>query len=458
MLVLSNPKICTFYESHPSLHVEDMNLFFIDILEKLLQDAQPSLNHSLATKLIEQMNGLQTTMTKTQHEQQTQHWMKMAEMKRDYMEDLKLILSHNNVEKISPLLLHSTQLLEGKLKEWIPSAQEGKWKEFQLEFQKDTTKLLQNSINKDTLEEFIANIDGRFAKTMVTSQTFMHNLVSSSEQRLQHKIEAQENNVRELKEISQGNKQAQSTLQSNVTDLLKKIENSSHKGKLSENLLMGILQNLYPSAQIDFVGNAKEMGDFIMYRQNKPTVLFENKNYDKNVVQEEVKKFLRDVESQDCCGVMIAQHYGIAHKENYEIDVHNGNVLVYVHKAEYDPEKIKIAVDLIDHFKSTLTELDYDSETVQLDKYALETINKEYQQFVLHKLNQTKCIKEYTTKLLAQMDEFKLPLLEQFLAKHFATSLSKENTCPYCQYAAKNGRALTAHFRGCAQKKGVDKV
>ena len=35
-----------------------------------------------------------------------------------------------------------------------------------------------------------------------------------------------------------------------------------------------------------------------MKRDNKPTILLENKNYDKNVGQDEVLKFLRDVETQ----------------------------------------------------------------------------------------------------------------------------------------------------------------
>ena len=35
----------------------------------------------------------------------------------------------------------------------------------------------------------------------------------------------------------------------------------------------------------------------------------------------------------------------------------------------------------------------------------------------------------------------------------YASSAAKENTCEYCNYVAKNLRALTAHHRGCALKK-----
>lgn len=98
-----------------------------------------------------------------------------------------------------------------------------------------------------------------------------------------------------------------------------------------------------------------------MKRKDKPAILFENKNYDRNVGQEEVRKFLRDIEIQNCSGIMLAQHYGITNKSNYEIELHDNNVLVYLHNVEYNADKIKAAVDIIDHFKSCLNELEIGS-------------------------------------------------------------------------------------------------
>ena len=128
--------------------------------------------------------------------------------------------------------------------------------------------------------------------------------------------------------------------------------------------------------------------------------------------------------------------------------------LVYLHKVEYDADKIKAAVDIIDHFKSTLDDNDTETtDTLTIDKDMLDDINKEYQLFIANKLSHIKTIKDCQQKLLAQVDELKIPNLEQYLSKLYASSSSKNDVCEYCDYVAKNSRALVAHHRGCAQKK-----
>ena len=280
----------------------------------------------------------------------------------------------------------------------------------------------------------------------------LNTIVSSSEQRLDLRLG-------EIKEISSTNSNSQSNLYANINELLKKMENSSSKGKISENLLFNVLHSLYPTAQIESVGNIKETGDILIKRRDKPVILFENKNYDRNVGQEEVRKFLRDVETQKCCGIMLAQHYGIANKNNFEIEIHNNNVLIYMHNVEYDSYKIKAAVDIVDHFKICLDDLELGTgEHISLDKEFLDDINKEYQNFANNKLTHIKTIKDTQQKLIAQVEDLKIPTLEHYLSRMYASSGAKENTCEYCNYVAKNLRALTAHHRGCALKKQHEKA
>ena len=128
-------------------------------------------------------------------------------------------------------------------------------------------------------------------------------------------------------------------------------------------------------------------------------------------------------------------------------------MLLYLHAVEYNPEKIKTAVEIIDHFKATMEDLDHGSDIVQLDKDTLSCINKEYQQFVSAKSTQIKLVKEYSSKMLSQLDEWKMPHLENIMSKYFASTASKDNVCEYCNYPAKNPRALVAHQRGCGEKK-----
>jgi hypothetical protein len=327
---------------------------------------------------------------------------------------------------------------------------EGSLRTLQENLNKDTNILMKSSLTKDTLENYVSNLDEKFSSTLLNSQNLLNTIVASSEQRLGNKIS-------EIKDISSKNNTDQTNLCVNVNELLKKMENSSSKGKISENLLFNVLISLYPTAIIENVGNVKETGDIIMKRRDKPKILFENKNYDRNVGQEEVRKFIRDTELQKCCGIMLAQNYGISNKNNFEIEIHNNNVLLYMHNVEYDSYKIKAAVDIVESFKNCLDDFESgNGEQITLDKEFLDDINKEYQQFINNKSNHIKSIKDSMQKLVAQVEDIKIPTLEHYLSKMYASTASKDTTCDYCNYIAKNLRALTAHHRGCALKKQHD--
>ena len=464
-IAVKNKTIYDFYNKHPNLNFEEINIIFISILEQLFESSNPSLNTNIASQLIDNMRTLQTQVSnvtemfsKSQSDMNTIFTIKFVEFKRDYIEDMKLILSHNTTDKIAPIikdyndsLLDKTRILiyeiMPKNQENLSKGIENFMKNLQNNITQDTNVLMKSTINKETLDIFINSIDEKFSKTVLNSQSILNSIVTSSENRI-------ENRLTEIKDISKSNNSSQNVLQTNIGELIKKMENSSSKGKISENILYNVLLSLYPTAQIDQVGTTKETGDIILVRKNKPTILFENKNYDKNVVQEEVKKFLRDVEIQNYSGIMLAQHYGIANKDNFEIEVNNNNVLVYLHKVEYDADKIKAAVDIIDHFKTTIEYNEKtNNDTLIINKDVLDDINKEYQMFITNKLSHIKTIKDFQQKLISQVDELKIPNLEQYLSKLYASSSSKNDICEYCNYCAKNSRALIAHYRGCSQKK-----
>jgi len=463
-LTLTNKEIWEFYDEN-KLNFENMNVLFVRILKQIMQESNPTMSTNMVAQLIDNVKTLQNqvssmndSFSKTQQEINANFSMRFMEFKREYIEDLKMILTNNTSEKVAPIIKDYNDTLLDKtrimINEIIPKNQENLYKDIENSIKglyssinQDTNSLLKSSINKENLEQFITTLDEKFSKTLVNSQSMFHAIITSTEHRL-------ENRLSEIKDISSTNSSSSSQLQNNINELLKKMENSSSKGKISENLLFNILNPLYPTAQIESVGTVKETGDIILSRKDKPTILFENKNYDRNVGQEEVRKFLRDVENQNCSGIMLAQHFGITNKENFEIEIHNNNVLVYLHKVEYDAEKIKAAVDIIDHFKSTLTDLESgDGDSIQLSKDLLDEINKDYQGFIANKLSHIKTIKDYNQKLLAQVDDIKIPSLDHYLSKIYASSASKEDICEYCNYVAKNQRALTAHYRGCALKK-----
>ena len=202
---------------------------------------------------------------------------------------------------------------------------------------KDTEKFVKSNITESSLQTFISQIDQKLTSSLFNTQQQITQNMSNQEQRLDQKIT-------DIQEKTNSQNTTSLSLNTQVSDLLKKLENSSAKGKMSENILVNILHSLYPSGQIDHVGQTKETGDVILSRKDKPKILIENKDWGKNVVQEEVKKFIHDIETQNCSGLFLSQNYGIANKENFEINLHDGNVLIYVHEANNDPDKIKIAI------------------------------------------------------------------------------------------------------------------
>jgi hypothetical protein len=471
-LSTNNEKVYKFFkERHPGLNFEEFVLLFIDLVEKLTENVSASLNSTMFMSLFDNVKQLQTQVdhiSRLQTDNNSHLALKLSEFKREYIEDVKLILSNNVSDKIAPLIREQNGILMDKtnllLNDILPKSNDQLSKQLSIsikDMQKtivdDTHKFLSNSsISPQSLQEFVNNLDSKLSSSLLSSQA----LYTAAEKRLDTSIReikaSSDANLGVIKELSSSNQQISSSLTSSVSEMLKKMENSSSKGKISENILFGALHSLYPCAQIDSVGTTKETGDIMLCRKEKPRILVENKNWDKNVVQEEVKKFLHDVETQNCCGLFLAQNYGIANKEDFEINIHNGNVLVYVHKANNDPDKIKVAVSIIDHLKARLDQIDDKSEVDVISKERLDNINQEYIAFANQKLAMIKHVKDFQTKLVKMIDDVRLPSLEEHLNTRYAASSSKV-TCQYCEsFQAKNQQALSAHHRGCAKKKLID--
>jgi DNA anti-recombination protein RmuC len=455
-LIIKNQRIYDFYQHHPQYDFEKMNEFLVDLLERLSEKINPSLDQTFATKLMGQMMDLQSCLLKQQSDNQLNYYKQLTEIRNQYVDELKTFLTIHHNEKIQPLLSQQSEQLFQKITQWQKDNPQWQTSILSLkdEIQKEVQQLSQMSLNKDKLQQFIQNIDERFTQNLTSSQSITSTLLTSTESRLREELRIQQTKLEELSKIGKDQEQ----MHTQVSDLLRKMDNSSSKGKISETLLNNVLNNLYPMGEIRSVGNTKETGDFMMIRENKPTILFENKNYDKNVGQDEVQKFLRDIEIQQCAGIMLAQNFGIANKSNYEIHLYQGHVCVYLHQVQYNPDKIKIAVDIIDHLSQYMDDSGLKTEEITIDKEYLDQINKEYQVFAQQKINQIKTVKEYSQKLLSQIEEMKLPQLEQWLGKYYSQSFCKENECKYCGFEAKSSGGLTSHTRSCVAKRRIDEI
>lgn len=469
-LVLNNKEVFDFYDKS-KLDFEHINIVFMDILKKLMSDLDSSVNSNLASKLIDKFNlmeykieSITSSVSKCQNDITAAFELKMNEYRKEYIENLKQILSLNNIDCIAPLIKENNNALLDKtsliINDLIPKNLENLSKDMNSQFQNfnssvilETNKLLSSSLDKNTIDDFF----GKMSQSIMQSQTMLTTLISGSESRIETRIGETERRMNEIKEISTLNNSSQQMLQTNVIEMLKKFEKGSTKGNISEHITYNILLSMFPCAQIDHVGNEqKETGDIILVRNNKPKILIENKDHiSTNVPKLEVEKFIRDCEIQNCCGIMLAQHRGIANKQNFELQLNNGNVLLYIHEVNFDKDKIKMAIEIVEQFKSKIDETFDNEEDCIIDKDSLNEINREFTNYVNQKNNMIKLLRDFGDKMNFSINELKLPTLEKYLSSKFAfSSVQTENMCKYCEKHVP--KSLLQHYRYCSAKKDFD--
>jgi len=455
-ITINNKEVFEFYQKH-NLDFEQMNILFVSILQQILTSTDNSVNSNIATLILSKITNIEQSFNK----QQSEFVAKLNEYKKDYINDIKLILMSNNVEYITPLIKDTNNNLIDKttlvINELLPKNQfnvskdiETNFKLLQTQLSSETNKLLSSSINQKSIDEFINNSNLSMNQTLNT----LTNIITSTETRIDNKLSLNNSKIEEIQKMFSDNSNSQLKLQHSVTEMLKKFEKGSGKGNVSENVVYNILLSLFPCAQIDYVGNEiKETGDIVFMRKNKPKILIENKDHDTcNVPKTDVEKFIRDCEIQNCCGIMLSQNRGIANKENFELQINNGNILLYVHNVNFDTDKIKTAIEIVEHFKTKLDEMNINNDVCTIDTVLLEEINKEFNNYTSQKHSMLKLVKDFTDKMNLSITELKMPNLEQFLSKHYATSANQgENICKYCEKFVP--KSLSQHYRYCVDKK-----
>jgi hypothetical protein len=363
----------------------------------------------------------------------------------------------DNIEKISSTIDKNTDTILTKttsiINDIIPKSQdknylqiEGCIKTFCSLIEQDTKKLLEIK-NKDesSTKIIIDNIDSNFSKMISNVQTPIFNLIQSSEQRTTSGIQKVNDEFTQQKII-------QEKLSNELNDFLNKYKNnSSLKGAISENELYNMLLLIMPSDEIIKVSSETASCDFRVNRKDKkkPTILFENKDYNRSVSTDEVEKFKRDIQLQKCNGVFISQKTPISLKESFQIDIINGLIHIFIPNLNYDCEKLKVAIDIIDNLSSKLHVINNDGNNdYSLNKKEIEEISDEYRNFALQKLLIIDNVKIMSKQILDKIEDMQFPKIKSILVN--CGIVENENlNCSYCNYQAKNKASLSAHSRSC---------
>ena len=492
ILSIDNKQIYEFYEKN-HLDFEVTNLLFVQLLETVLQTNDNTNNKSIIHQVLtECLNGnrkldtiaadianVHASIIKTQGELM----VKLFEVKGEFTNDVKSIIlleNGNLLDKLNEALqnnqndkLHSLfqsflsetveRLIDKMnilLKEALPENNLAIQKEiniFQSSLLDDVTKnipiqdilkslnevatkndLVLSNVNRlifantsSQLESFLSSFDGRYSQLMANIQQPL----SCSIKEIQDAV---------TKQVS---------TQERVDDFLNKFrQNSSIKGRWSENHLKEILESIDGSEVLD-TSKITSSCDLLLNRVGKESILIENKEYEFTVPKNEVDKFCYDCNFQKKHGIFLSQSSNIALKTDYTIEIYNGSViLMYIGNVNYDFDKIKICLDVIDHLSGHLKRNSKSEDDFTIPTETIKEINEEYLNVIKQKECAINLCKDFHKKITKSIEDISLPSLEKFFNVSVPSTQPKNNTfqCNFCNsYIGKSKQALSAHQRGC---------
>ena len=463
-ITVTEPTILKFYNENPHLDFVTMNLIFVEMLKNLSTGLSSTSNSAITSKILSLVVDIDKNLSSIKTDMLMNFNAfneRLNQTKKEYIDDLKTQLTNNilsNNEKISSLIDKNAETILMKttsiINDIVPKSQDKNYtqienciKSFCTLIEQDTKKLLEVK-NKDenASKLIIENIDNNFSRMVSNIQAPIFNLIQTSEERTS-------NGIQKVKDEFIEQKLIQTKLVGELhTFLDRQQNNSSFKGNVSENKLYTILQSMFYGDEIINVSTDTAACDFRVNRKdkNKPTILFENKEYSVTVPTKEVSKFERDLQLQKNHGIFMSQTSPITFKDNFQIDIINGFIHVYIPCCNYDNDKIKIAIDMVDALSSKLDMINNSNteDVYSTSKTDMDDLAEEYRNFALQKSSIQDMIKTNNKQLIDKLEEFQLPKIKSVLVK-FGIFENENLKCTFCNWEGKNKASLFAHLRNC---------
>lgn len=457
-LKTTNSKVLNFYMEHKTLDFELMNIMFIDILDELLKgmsgDMTKTMTDRINNLILEQSNDILTIKehikTLLQDKKSDMQMIKdlnndiinnivikLFDIKKDYINDMKLLIDKHESDNIIKIIDRLDKESQKLINEIIPKTNTHYYNQYE-SIIKSFKYEISNMNNSEKIENKYIELLNNIEKSMIT-------YITTTENRLH-------NDISDIKKMSIETNTNQSNVNEELMSFLNKTKNSSFKGQIAENQIEDILNKLYPYADIKRTSDEDNSGDFIMTRTDGLPILFEIKDYNRNIPTDEVNKFIRDVTDNDMCGIFISISTGISKKRNYEIEIsENNNIMLYIHNMNYDSDKIKLGVDIIDNLYSRL-KLNNKND-VKISTELLNQINKEYNIFITKRTQTIEHIKETTKKTIQYIEEMEMKSLNELLSSKFSFKNNNKLRCDTCKnFVGTNAKSLAAHLRKCKIK------
>ena len=452
--------IIAFYKENPNLNFVTMNHIFIDILKKLSTNLNETITNNINHKILSTLTDLSKDIMGFKQDITT----KLHETKKDYIDNVKLILENSSMttnDKIQTILEKNSYIIVTKttsiINEIVPKHNDKFFSQIEVSIKslydsinQDTNKLIEN-INKDdkNITDFVNNIDSKFNNMIVNMQQPIFSFIQSSEERTS-------SNVQQMRDKIVSQQSTQDSLNNGIHEFLNKYKhNSSSKGNVSEYELYSILQNIFPSDEIIDCSSESATCDYRVNRlnPNKPAILFENKDYSRSVTTEEIKKFERDLKQQKLHGIFISHKSNITYKEPFQIDIIDNLIHIYLPNTEYNIEKIKIAVEIIDTLSTKLihiSDVQAETTTINITKDDIDELVEMFNDFNTQKSSIIETIKTSNKQILDKLENMQINSVKKILNKNGVFQSEDDFKCKHCNaFTGKNKASLGAHIRNC---------
>jgi len=439
-LKTTSKKTLEFYNKHNNIDFVQMNDIMVELFEKVITNINGELTNSLTKELIETVKNIGNEMTtmrdnidKSNKEIINSILLKMYEQKSEFINDIKLIIDKSDNDNLLKIIDKMEKEQTKIINEIIPKSNTEYYQKYEL--------LLKGFKDEIKNTSQINIIENKHAEMIKNIELSLLNHVNRSEERLQ-------NNINEVKTINIINSEIQKETNSNLTTYLNKYNNSTLKGQIAENNVEELLCGMFKASEIIRKSKESKTGDIILKRINMEPILFEVKDFKVNVPITDIDKFIRDVNECNISGIMLSISSGIANKKNYQIDItKNNNICIYIHNVEYDPEKIRLAIDIIDNLGAKLKE---NKKNITITTEIIEQINTDYQTFLLKRDLTLNHIKESTKKTIQYIEEMELKNLNNYLSSKFSFKNSSTLKCTLCNnFIGTNLKSLAVHKRKC---------
>jgi hypothetical protein len=442
-LTTTSKKTIEFYSKHPTLNFELMNNLMVDILDELLKGMSGDMTKHMTDKLnntiLEQSKELlaikeqlKTIITNTK-DSNNDITLKLYDIKKEYINDIKLLIDKHESDNIVKIIDRFDKETQKLINDVIPKTNNIYYQQYE-----NMMKTFKNEVTQN-------NFESKYNDLLSNIEKSITHYISNTENKII-------NNISDIKLLSIQNNTTQDKVNSELMTFLDKTKNSSYKGQMAENQIENIINKLFPYAEVKRTADEDGSGDFIMSRNDNIPILFEIKDYNRNIPTEEVQKFIRDVTDNNMCGIFISISTGISKKRNFEIEIsENNNIMLYIHNMHYDPDKIKLGVDIIDNLYHRLKLNNKNDVTISTE--LLSTINKEYNTFITKRTQAIDHIKESTKKTIQYIEEIELKTLNDYLSSKFTFKNNNKLRCDNCKtFVGTNAKSLAAHQRKCKNK------